>query len=66
MAATDLKDIKDYWMKKYPNIDITLYSNEDESKFFGNMRGVQENIRLSADTIGELISQGEAFLRRVK
>lgn len=66
MIVTELKEIKDYWGKKYPNVFITLYSNEDQTKFFGKMMGAQDNVDLQADTIGELISQGEAFLRKVK
>jgi len=66
MIATELREIKDYWTNKYPNIFITLYSNEDGTKFFGKMMGAEDNIDLSADTIGELISQGEAFLRKLK
>ena len=66
MIATELSDIKEYWNKKYPNIFITLYANEDGNKFFGKMMGGSDNIDLSASTIGELISQGEAFLRTIK
>jgi hypothetical protein len=66
MIATELKEIKDYWNKKYPNIFITLYPNADGTKFFGKMMGASKNIDLSADTIGQLISQGEAFLRTLK
>jgi hypothetical protein len=66
MAVTELKEIKDYWNKKYPNIFITLYANEDGTKYFGKMMGAEDNVDLSADTIGELINQGEAFLRTLK
>ena len=66
MIKAELKEIKDYWNKKYPNICITLYTNEDNTKFFGRMMGAEDNVDLAADTIGELISQGEAFLRTLK
>ncbi len=65
MLGTELKQIKDHWTKKYPDVFITICANESSRKFFGRMMGSQENIDLSADTIGDLISQGEAFLRRV-
>lgn len=65
MAETELDDIRRFWQKRYPNIDVTLYSNEAGDKFYGRMRGAESTIDLSADTIGELISQGEAFLRRL-
>lgn len=65
MIATELKEIKDYWGKKYPNVFITLYPNQDGDKFYGKMMGANETVDLSADTIGDLISQGEAFLRKL-
>ncbi len=65
MLVTELQEIKDYWTKKYPNIYITLYANEDGTKFFGKMMGQSESLDLQADTVGELISQGERFLRKV-
>lgn len=65
MSTTELKEIKDYWNNKYPNVFITLFSNQDGDKFFGKMMGPEETIDFTADTIGELISQGEAFLRRL-
>ncbi len=63
--VTELQEIKDYWTHKYPTIFITLYSNEDGTRYFGKMMAHDCSIDLSADTIGELISQGEGFLRKV-
>lgn len=65
MPMSELQEIKDYWEKKYPNVLITIFQNDEGTKFFGKMMGAQENADLLADTIGELISQGEAFLRRL-
>ena len=65
MKVTELQEIKDYWSLKYPNIFITLYANEDNTNYFGKMMAVEDSVDLSADTIGELINQGEKFLRRV-
>lgn len=65
MEAIDLKEIKDYWSKKYPNVLVNLWSNEYLTKFFGRMTASNESIDLNADSIGDLISQGESFLRRV-
>lgn len=65
MIVAELQELKNYWTKKYPTIFITLYANEDGTKYFGKMMGAQENVDLSADTIGDLISQGEAFLRKL-
>lgn len=65
MMARELKEIKDYWNKKYPNVIITLFPHQEGDKFFGNMMGGTEKAHISAHTIGELISQGEAFLRKL-
>ena len=65
MLVNELQEIKDYWEKKYPNIYITLYANEDGVKFFGKMMAHDCSLDLHADTIGELISQGESFLRKI-
>jgi hypothetical protein len=52
-------------MKKYPNVDITLYPRSDGGKYCGKMRTYDANFDLQADTVGELISQGESFLRKI-
>lgn len=66
MSATDLQEIKDYWTKKYANIDITIYPQHNDGKFRGKMMTHNESFDLQADTIGEFINQGESFLRKVK
>ena len=66
MTVTELDEIRRYWSKKYPNVLVTLYANEDCTKYFGKMMGCEANEDLTADTIGDLISQGEAFLRKLK
>jgi hypothetical protein len=66
MDSTELQEIKDYWTKKYPHVAITLYPKYDDSKYRGKMMTHNESFDLQADTIGELISQGESFLRKVK
>lgn len=63
MAQTDLKEIQDYWTKKYPHVATTLYPKHDGGRYRGKMMTHNANFDLSADTIGELISQGESFLR---
>ena len=65
MEVTDLKEIRDYWTKKYPTVDVILWGNNDNGKFFGKMMAHNSSIDLLADTVGELISQGENFLRKV-
>lgn len=60
----DLTDITDYWTKKYPNVLITLWN--DDEKFHGIMQSSGNTSTLSASTMGELISQGEEFLRSLK
>ena len=66
MLNHELQELKDYWSKKYPTILVNLWSNQDGTKHFGMMMASEQNVDLSADTIGELISQGEAFLRQLK
>lgn len=46
-------------------MSITLYPNHDDGKFRGKMMTHNESFDLQADTVGELISQGESFLRKV-
>ncbi len=66
MAETELQEIREYWMTKYPNIDISLYPQSENGKYCGKMTTHNASFDLQADTIGELISQGESFLRKVK
>ena len=65
MAQTELEEIKSYWEKKFPLIDIRLWSNDDDTKFFGQIMSNAGNEHFQAETIGELISQGEQYLRKV-
>lgn len=65
MTVTDLREIRDYWAKKYPTVLITLWANQDKDKFYGRMSSHNSSINLEASTIGELIGQGEMFLRKV-
>lgn len=62
----ELDEIKDYWSRKYPNVLVTLWSSNDGEHFYGKMmyRGSMADIK--ADSIGNLISQGEIFLRNNK
>lgn len=66
MAETELEEIRRFWEKRYPNIEVTLYANEAGDKYFGRMRGAESTVELTADTIGDLIGQGEAFLRTLR
>ncbi len=64
MEAIELKEIKNYWTAKYPHIHIVLYG-ECDGKYSGKMMTNNHSINLSATTVGELITQGENFLRKV-
>jgi hypothetical protein len=66
MIATELEEIKSYWNKKYPQVDIRLWGNDDNSKYFGHMINHESNEHFQANTVGELINLGEQFLRKVK
>lgn len=65
MKSTELKELQEFWGTKYPNVTVTLWENESLSNYFGKMRTQNSCQDLSAATIGELISQGEIFLRKV-
>jgi len=61
--TAELKEIRESWTEKYPQVVVTLWSHED--KYFGKMGAGGESVDLSASTVGELIGQGESFLRKV-
>ncbi len=62
---TELTEILTYWKNKYPNIDVNLWSNNDKTIYYGKMLAFGSATDLSATTIGELIAQGEKFLRTI-
>lgn len=66
MESTELQEIKDYWLKKYPTVSITFYPKHEHGKYCGKMMTHNDSLDLQADTVGEFISQGESFLRKVK
>lgn len=65
MEATELQEIKDYWKRKYPHVLVNLWINKEGDKYFGMMMAGDQDVHLASDTFGELINQGEKFLRRV-
>ncbi len=65
MANTDLEEIRSYWQRKYPNISIILYPNDNGIKYCGRMMTSSSAVDLQANTIGDLINQGENFLRQL-
>ncbi len=64
-SMDDVKDLKELWLKKYPDVTVFLASNPDKTEFRGTMISSDHNIDITANTIGSLIEQGEAFLRKV-
>lgn len=65
MAQTELEQIKKYWENKYPQVHIVLYPHVEGHKYMGRMTTLNTSFDLNASTIGELITQGESFLRTV-
>jgi hypothetical protein len=65
MSQTDLQEIKDYWRQKYPLVEILLWKHDQDSKYYGRMRYLEESTHFACETMGELIGQGEQFLRKV-
>lgn len=66
MEQTELEEIRDYWMAKYPHVTIMLYPRAENGKYGGKMMTHSSTFDLQADTIGDLINQGESFLRKVR
>lgn len=66
MELTELEEIKQYWAVKYPRVDVTLWVNDKGCKYQGKISSYETSLDLRADTIGELINQGESFLRKYK
>ncbi len=64
MIVNELQEIKEYWMKKYRHVEIVFYPRHDKEKYRGKMTTHNDSFDLQAETIGELINQGEIFLRR--
>ncbi len=60
---TELTELVDYWKNKYPNVDVKLWANNDKTKYYGKMIFLRSSAELCASTIGELIAEGEKFLR---
>ncbi len=63
MIEVELQEIKDYWSKKYPEIEIILANSYENGKYLGRMIAPNCSVDLSANNIDELIRQGEDFLR---
>jgi hypothetical protein len=61
----DLKELKEYWGKKYPEVLVILWSNPEGTAFKGKMMTSEHNQDISAYSMADLIDQGEAFLRKV-
>lgn len=66
MIATELDRIKGYWTKKYPSIDVRLWSHPDNSKYYGQIINYDNTENFNANTIGELINLGENYLRALQ
>ena len=66
MAKNELEELRVYWANKYPNVDICFYPVTGDDRYRGRMTAHNGSFDLEASTIGELISQGEIFLRAYK
>lgn len=62
----DIKDLKTYWTKKYPQVDVNIWDRYDKDGYVGSISHNGERADISADTLGQLIIKGEDFLRKVK
>lgn len=66
MLSKEILDIKDFWEKKYPNVDITLLDKSSDGRYHGRIIFSDSSVNLNAATLGELISSGESFLRNTR
>ena len=66
MAQSELDELRQYWSDKYPNVEVCFYPEASDNKYRGRMSAYNKSLDLEASTIGELISQGESFLRAHK
>ena len=60
---TELNQIKEIWVKRYPDLSITLRQFETEGRILGILIRNGNSQDISANTISELINNGEKFLR---
>lgn len=65
MTPIELKEIKEYWTKKYPSVDVVFYPKASDEQYRGKMTTYNSSTFLQASTVGELIGQGEKFLREI-
>jgi hypothetical protein len=63
LICTELKEIKDRWEAKYPLINFSLWTNEEQTKLFGQISNSNGVTQFKADTVSELINLGEEILR---
>ncbi len=66
MDSNEIDELKEYWTGKYPHISIIFYPRTEQGKYCGRMMTHNDSFDLQADTIGELINQGESFLRKAR
>ncbi len=66
MVISELDELKELWEKKYPDLFISLWTNEDSNHYYGKMMVKDNSMDLNADSIAGLIHLGEEFLRRVR
>jgi hypothetical protein len=63
---TDLEELRNHWMSKYPHVMVTLWENYKGDKFHGLITSGDLCRDITAKTIGELIELGEEFLRKTR
>lgn len=62
MSAKQLKEIQNYFSKKYPRSQISFWSNPDSTHYFAQILNFGRLINISCDTLGQLIKQSDDFL----
>jgi hypothetical protein len=62
----EVAQLKEYWGKKYPHVNLILWANDEGNRFVCKMSSASKSLDVSCETLGELISKGEEFLRGAK
>lgn len=59
----DIMEVKEHWEEKYPDMVVSLWDTSGEPPYVGMMIKDGRRGELRAETIRDLIQQGEDFIR---
>lgn len=59
----DIMEVKAHWEERYPNLAVSLSDSSGEPPYVGIILADGKHCDLRANTISDLIQQGEDFIR---